>query len=461
MKPYGRYAQRIMLMGAGILGALVIAELGLRGAGAVYRLARQWRAPPGRSVAQRVARDRILCIGDSFTFGVGAPEGYGYPEQLERLRRQKDPPASLEVRNRGVPSANSSQILHRLERELVAFQPTVVLILAGTNNTWNTTQASVPHPWRPRWSPWVAWAGQLRITKAFRLMRMWSRRQLARYREGWSQPMSLLHLELGPQGAEAALTRLAGQPPSDHRDLTMGLIALGQRRFAVASTAFHHSLLAHPGRAEPYLGLAAVALLQADPASAQPFLQSALRIDAKNATAYALLASAYLMQNDREKARDALKRAARLDPSLEYPGVDGDHSLEFSPHSSGRLEAWLTGDLGEMVQVVRQCGARPILITYPSAFSGDQPVSAIIRAVSARDHVALADLETVFHALPEQVRGMMFASDHLHLNGTGYAMMAAYLDRILDDQESTTSVDVGSSYGAAAGSRSGSERSGR
>jgi len=85
----------------------------------------------------------ILCIGDSNTFGIGAPAGRSYPDQLrERLRAAGD---VREVVNLGFPGLNSSQIVDRLERSLDLATPACVLFLAGYND-WCHAEALVGAP---------------------------------------------------------------------------------------------------------------------------------------------------------------------------------------------------------------------------------------------------------------------------------------------------------------------------
>jgi len=79
---------------------------------------------------------RILCIGDSFTFGVGAPEGESYPDHLQRMLGD-----SGTVINTGWPGANSAMLLKKLPQWLEQYRPDYVFVLAGRNNTYNSTDS--------------------------------------------------------------------------------------------------------------------------------------------------------------------------------------------------------------------------------------------------------------------------------------------------------------------------------
>jgi len=82
----------------------------------------------------------ILCIGDSNTFGVGAPPGRSYPDQLRDLLRAAGDPR--EVVNLGFPGLDSSQVVGRLERALAKTRPSCVLFLAGYND-WSHAPALI------------------------------------------------------------------------------------------------------------------------------------------------------------------------------------------------------------------------------------------------------------------------------------------------------------------------------
>ncbi len=77
----------------------------------------------------------ILCVGDSFTEGVGATRGFSYPHQLAaRLRRQGH---GARVINAGHSGQNSTELLQSLPGLLADHQPRWVLVLVGSANTWD------------------------------------------------------------------------------------------------------------------------------------------------------------------------------------------------------------------------------------------------------------------------------------------------------------------------------------
>ncbi|MFH1620340.1 MAG: GDSL-type esterase/lipase family protein [bacterium] len=124
-------ASLILLIFFGIAAGLGISEIILRTAGAVYKYRKTHRSDLGTSAAVK-----ILCVGDSYTLGVGAPFGEGYPGHLQRLL---DSECGSEERyiviNEGIPGRNSSQLAGRLEELLEKNRPEILIMLAGANNT--------------------------------------------------------------------------------------------------------------------------------------------------------------------------------------------------------------------------------------------------------------------------------------------------------------------------------------
>ena len=83
------------------------------------------------------ARDgfRVICLGDSITFGQDLDDQYTYPFQLEQLLRNSAPAGTgVEVINAGVPAYTSRQGLACLDQRLVKLKPDLVILGFGFND---------------------------------------------------------------------------------------------------------------------------------------------------------------------------------------------------------------------------------------------------------------------------------------------------------------------------------------
>jgi lysophospholipase L1-like esterase len=88
----------------------------------------------------------VLCIGDSYTYGLGAtkPEA-AYPQRLEELLRSNPIDAGSVVVNAGWPGRNSSDLIKRIAGQVEQYQPRYVAILVGANDMWSRpTHATIP-----------------------------------------------------------------------------------------------------------------------------------------------------------------------------------------------------------------------------------------------------------------------------------------------------------------------------
>lgn len=113
---------------------LLLIEITLRIAGNIYF---KYRLNESNSHIKKYNNDavRILCLGDSFTFGMGAQKGYSYPEQLERILSNRNPGRRFIVYNYGLPGNTSAKLLNKqLKQYLLEFQPQIVIILIGQND---------------------------------------------------------------------------------------------------------------------------------------------------------------------------------------------------------------------------------------------------------------------------------------------------------------------------------------
>ncbi len=88
---------------------------------------------------------RILAVGDSHTYGGTVPKGQEYPAQLQRFLDEAAP-GVYSVLNVGIPGMNTSQVRNRLPLHLARWNPDLVLLWCGVNNTFNQTERANPSP---------------------------------------------------------------------------------------------------------------------------------------------------------------------------------------------------------------------------------------------------------------------------------------------------------------------------
>src|SRR3989442_549915 len=77
---------------------------------------------------------RIICLGDSWTFGANVGQEEAYPQRLKALLRQEFPKANFEVFNLGVLGYSSYQGLELVRKTAIKMQPDMLTIAYAWND---------------------------------------------------------------------------------------------------------------------------------------------------------------------------------------------------------------------------------------------------------------------------------------------------------------------------------------
>ncbi len=125
--------RRVLVLFLGVIFVMVVLEVGLRVAGVVMNGIYLTKV----TVKGEAPEYTILCVGNCYTAGVGAPEGESYPDNLQRILTKKYPDRNYKVINRGLPGRNSSQIMAQLPRDILETDPALVILRAGSANFYN------------------------------------------------------------------------------------------------------------------------------------------------------------------------------------------------------------------------------------------------------------------------------------------------------------------------------------
>jgi len=111
---------------------------------------------------------RILCLGDSCTAGDLLPNfADTYPQQLREELARRYPQRSFEVINAAVGGYSSFQGRVWLERELIDFEPDVLVVYFGWNDHWPARSGGQDHVVSgsagERVRAWLAWSKVLQL----------------------------------------------------------------------------------------------------------------------------------------------------------------------------------------------------------------------------------------------------------------------------------------------------------
>lgn len=127
--------KRVVIFFAGLIAALLILECGLWIFGFCYQMRRgQADQFSGERTHEQVV---ILCLGNSFTLGVGAPPGESYPDHLQRLFDTGSNRNRVVVVNKGMHSQNTAELLDYMQNNIDRLKPDLIVLQTGHPNWWN------------------------------------------------------------------------------------------------------------------------------------------------------------------------------------------------------------------------------------------------------------------------------------------------------------------------------------
>ena len=119
----------------GVLAALLVLEAGLRLAGFIHQ---EIRTQQGRASAHKQGNPYVvLCLGNSYTEGYGAPSGMSYPAQLQRLVDARIRSVGVTVINEGQGNQNTAELLSHLKANIERYHPNLIVLQTGQPNEWN------------------------------------------------------------------------------------------------------------------------------------------------------------------------------------------------------------------------------------------------------------------------------------------------------------------------------------
>jgi len=130
--------QKILLIILGLFIAILLCE-GLFRIGGLLANKNQYDINKNKKVY------RILCVGDSSTYGTGASDRnkFSYPSQLQNILNDKFINKKFEVINLGRPGISSSQLLNRFENDILKFKPNIAVMMIGINDPWNFEESNI------------------------------------------------------------------------------------------------------------------------------------------------------------------------------------------------------------------------------------------------------------------------------------------------------------------------------
>ncbi|MBD3379548.1 MAG: tetratricopeptide repeat protein [Candidatus Omnitrophica bacterium] len=456
----------------GTAAAFILLEAGLRILGAVYLKTTE---PPERKVVEdEPGHFSILCVGASWTAGVGAPSGRGYPEQLEEVLEEEHPGSSFTVFRRAVVSQNTAQVLERLPREIEETKPDIVIILVGVANGWN--HWGLVDIGRGRKTPEDISETKDNI-KTLKLARILvsdvadvSRQRI--YREEREREKNMIYED----------TRNYGGFPPSMTSHSRGINFLRTKNLAKAEEEFGKGIERDPFNGANYTGMGFVNMSKGTFSEAIGWFEKAMEIDPRNPVNYGQIGYAYFRQGIYDKAAEWFERSLEVDPDSAVKGVwhGGYLTMAISYERTGQEEKarearqlsremrdvqrmalsrvpeltaadfrdWIKSDFREMVKVCRAKGVEVVMQTFPNDAYDKYSlgINRAIREAALELGVPFVDQERLFreYFIEEGVSrddyfefpgADGYQTGEGHCNERGYRLMAENIYSVIEERE--------------------------
>ncbi|MBU0504343.1 MAG: SGNH/GDSL hydrolase family protein [Candidatus Omnitrophota bacterium] len=133
----GNILTKIFLVFFGIIFLLFILEVSLRLSGGIYTKINNRQSSPLTQTKYSSGGFTILCLGDSYTYGLGTTYENNYPFQLARILERRGQGNLFSVVNLGSPGGNTWRTSKIFKESISKNKPDLVIVMAGHNNSWN------------------------------------------------------------------------------------------------------------------------------------------------------------------------------------------------------------------------------------------------------------------------------------------------------------------------------------
>lgn len=474
--------ERLLALGLGALALLLITEVALRIVGSFYPTLDPLREVP-LIRAGCPSCPRILCMGDSYTYGIGASSGQDYPRQLQVLLGKDRPDTPFLVFNGGLAGANTSFVLQALPKYLEAVRPDIVTVLAGGSNNVNLFGYVA---YRKGCSIRSAAESFLYHVRVARLVSFFAARLGEKHRAlaedntsvaggltddyiKWhhnskqrgplsayfQRGCSLLNFGSNEEAIDSFKGGVTRYPQDSSHYWGIGLALRGMRRFDEARRWFEKAIEADPSDPNAYYEIGELFhdQLLLDPEMVA-WYQRGIEADPAFAPNYFGLGSSYLrLEHNTDEALRWFRKGIEVDPydSNTYsalvmlghdPGIRGEVEKilrELAPdreaatayleilNTSRReeeIQSWVRSDLEAIVHLAASRGAKVVLQSYPLAM----PVNSTLSDYAGRAGLPFVDHASVFESLLAEgtARESLYSRDG-HCNDRGYGVMAENL----------------------------------
>lgn len=388
----------VCVVSIGIVVSLLILEIGIR----VYGTILEKR---DGSLPNHGADDiRILCLGDSFVYGIGAGARQSFPAQLENILNAQPGGKVYRVVNQGFPGDTSRQVLGKLRDSIGKVNPQIVVLLCGGANFWK--------------AGYVAPIDYFPITD-----KLWGLAVVRFARLLFVNLHEREHISLEKHSSDPNDPGSADTDNTAQKELSGVYSLLSMGNSAAALELLQRKISGHPSGSE--LNEAAGILYEHDriyDKAVSSFLKSIETAPFRREN----LAWAYLFYiAELTGDHDLYLRVCALLPPSQRQSYA---SPAFADAKKRAIIDAMEADYSEMIRVCRKGNIPVVMLDYPRAAT---PVNPYLKVIAGRNCVPLVLNDVSFSAMMSMSDRVEYFSDDGHCNARGYQMMARNIARYI------------------------------
>ncbi len=347
---------------------------------------------------------RILCLGDSWTFGYGASPGYSYPAKLQVIL-DKESPDKYKVYNCGIPGCTSTTLLRYFPKFMEKYEPNIVIILVGLNDMGNILPCEVI------------------------LMANWPKRYYFRVKNAILDLRICKLTKLGIDRLRQKI-KFSNRYKSDtvkniksesveYFDRAHELWEAGKNN--LAKDYYEKAIDIDPNNELAYIGLAYIYSSEDQYSETLDLITELMRINPYTSAReelYRLLFLMYQRPNSPSNKINSLVKKIPSDESFKNPGM----AFVLSQNIIAKN---LEYNLEKMTPLIKSKKAIMILQLYAYPFL----INRVLRSVSENHNIFLVDNEKIFECFKDSTS---YYYHNNHPNENGYQLIAKNVYQILD-----------------------------
>lgn len=423
------YKQKIILVCIGLIMGVVLLEISLHIAALTYKYCVIYDKKVLNSKDENVVR--VLCVGDSYTFGSGAERGFSYPEQLERLLNQNTG-VKFRVYNLGIGSSNSSQTLKKLPAQLLKYSPDIVIIMTGCNDIWNFEDSNYYlFTADKRFRALRRLDGALMSFRSYKLLKIISFNMKAKLIEKKIEKIDVISPKKG-YDYNVLLDSSQKEKLEYYIKLAQGYWNMQNRDHENAIKILNNALKLDPYNKKVLFLLGDIYNCSSKPLLSVDAYKKILEVEPNNIVAHKKLFSIYQKLDDLKMAYKEAIEVSSLDPKdVSFKMILITGVLPFRQESY-EYKKLLYSNLEKMIEYVRMKKGEIILQTYP--FHSVRSFDDVVKAIAKKYNAPIVDNAAIFDVLVSlegYKREDYFVVDG-HCTSKGYGVVAANVYNVLN-----------------------------